>query len=129
MYMYANCLAPYPSSPSSCLPLHFLYQIANFPPMIQGPDIFRITIDEISTYTVNVTDPDVNETFIVMIMADIGTLPDGYMFTGINSEYIFTVTITEVVNFTFSIVANDSSGASSTIQPQVCLYCINFKCN
>ena len=99
-----------------------LYQIANFPPMIQGPDTFRITVDEISTYTVNVTDPDVNETFIVLIMADMGTLPDGYMFTGINSEYIFTVTITEVVNFTFSIVANDSLGASSAIQPQVCLY-------
>ena len=59
-------------------------------------------------------------------MADTGTLPEGYTFTmrEANGEYIFTITLTEVVMFTFSISANDSDGASSSIQPQVCLYLI-----
>ena len=33
----------------------------------------------------------------------------------------FTVTLTEVVMFTFTISANDSDGVCSSIQPQVCL--------
>ena len=89
--------------------------------MIQGPEIFQITINEIATYVVNISDP--GDTFNVMIMADTGTLPEGYTFTmgEADGEYVFTVTLTEVVMFTFTISANDSDGASSSIQPQVCL--------
>ena len=88
--------------------------------MIQGPDTFSITLNERTTYIVNVSDP--GDTFNVTIMADTGTLPEGYTFTaGITSyEYIFTVTLTDLVMFTFSIVATDSIGASSNIAPQVC---------
>ena len=89
--------------------------------MIQGPEIFRITINEIATYVVNISDP--GDTINVMIMADTGTLPEGYTFSmgEADGEYIFTVSLTEVVIFIFSISANDSDGASSSIQPQVCL--------
>ena len=61
-----------------------------------------------------------------MIMADTGTLPEGYTFLmgEAEGEYIFNVTLTEVVMFTFTISANDSDGASSSIQPQVCLHLI-----
>ena len=90
--------------------------------MIQGPDTFPITINETATYVVNVSDP--GDTFSIMIVADTGTLPEGYTFTEGEAagEYIFTVTLTEVVMFTFTISANDSQGASSSLQPQVCLY-------
>ena len=89
--------------------------------MIQGPDIFQITINETATYIVNISDP--GDTFNVVIMAYTGTLPEGYTFTmgETDGEYIFTVALTEVVMFTFTISANDSDGASSSIQPQVCL--------
>ena len=93
--------------------------------MIQGPDTFPITINEIATFVVNVSDP--GDTFSVMIVADTGTLPEGYTFTEGEAagEYIFTVTLTEAVMFTFTISANDSQGASSSLQPQVCLYLCN----
>ena len=92
--------------------------------MIQGPEIFQITVNETATYVVNISDPD--DTFYVMLMADTGTLPEGYTFTmgETDGEYVFTVTLTQVVMFTFTISANDSDGASSSIQPQVCLYLI-----
>ena len=89
--------------------------------MIQGPEIFQITINEIATYVVNISDP--GDTFNVMIMADTGTLPEGYTFT-MGEANVFTVTLTEVVMFTFTIFANDSDGASSSIQPQVCVHLI-----
>ena len=89
--------------------------------MIQGPEIFQITINETAMYVVNISDP--GDTFNVMIMADTGTLPEGYTFSKgqANGEYVFTVTLTEVVMFTFTISANDSDGVCSSIQPQVCL--------
>ena len=89
--------------------------------MIQGPDTFSITLNERATYVVNISDP--GDTFNVTIMADTGTMPEGYTFiVGITSyEYIFTVTLTDLVMFTFSIVATDSIGASSNIAPQVCV--------
>ena len=105
-----------------------LSSTANFPPMIQGPDTFQITINEEATYVVNISDP--GDTFNVMIMTDTGTLPEGYTFTmgEADGEYIFTVTLTEVVMFTFTVAANDSIGASSSIQPQVCLHLIYIQC-
>ena len=92
--------------------------------MIQGPEIFQITINETATYVVNISDP--GDTFNVMIMADTGTLPEGYTFSmgEAAGEYIFTVTLTEVVMFTFTVAANDSIGASSSLQPQVCVHLI-----
>ena len=91
---------------------------ANFPPTITGSDTFQIDVNQNSIYVVNVTDP--GDTFNVTVMDESGTLPDFTLTKGLQeAEYILNISLTVVNGFTFSIVATDSMGASSNIQPQV----------
>ena len=96
----------------------------NFPPVISGSDTFRINLNEISTYVINVTDP--GDTFEVMAMSNMATAPALTLTEGLqNGLYFLNINLTNAMNgFTFSVLATDSIGANSTIQPQVDFYVV-----
>ena len=49
-----------------------------------------------------------------------GNLPAGYIFETTGTIYTLTITITSVIeDITFTILARDSMGAATSIQPQV----------
>ena len=80
--------------------------------------MFYIDINKTSTYSVNVTDP--GDSFNVTITSDTGMLPEIMMLKGSqDGEYNFSILLNEVALFTFSIVASDTMGSTSSIQPQV----------
>ena len=80
--------------------------------------MFYIDINRTSTYSINVTDP--GDTFNVTVMSDTGMLPEIMILKGSqDGEYIFSILLNIVTPFTFSIVASDTMGSTSSIQPQV----------
>ena len=80
--------------------------------------MFYIDINKTSTYSVNVTDP--GDTFNVTITSDSGMLPEIMILKGSqDGEYNFSILLNEVALFTFSVVASDTMGSTSSIQPQV----------
>ena len=71
----------------------------------------------------NITDP--GDTFNVTIE---GNLPAGYTFENTESIYMLSIMIKSVIeDLTFTVMAKDSMGAVSAIQPQVNLkICISL---
>ena len=73
----------------------------------------------------NITDP--GDTFNVTIE---GNLPTGYTFENTGSIYMLSIMIKSIIeDLNITIIAKDSIGASSAIQPQVIsvLVYYNFK--
>ncbi len=93
--------------------------VANFPPSINGSDTLRLDINVLSTYIITVSDP--GDTFNVSVIGVSGTIPSTLSFGQGPEEgqYSLNITLTTVLSFTLTIVATDSMGASSSIDPQV----------
>ena len=99
----------------------FILSVANFPPTINGSNTFRLDISVSSTFEVIVADP--GDTFNVSVVGVTGTLPTLTFVQGTEEgQYILTITLNIVQSFTISIVATDSLGASSSLEPQVCTF-------
>ena len=96
--------------------------------MISASDSFQVDINKESIYFVNVTDP--GDALNVSIINNSGILPEIKSMKGSqDGEYMFSIFLTEVTAFTFSVVATDSLGASSTTQPQVLPWQLFLKYN
>lgn len=89
--------------------------IDNSAPFIEAAEQFIVTINETSILIMNITDP--GDTFNVTIE---GNLPAEYTFENTGSMYMLSIMIKSVIeDLTITVMAKDSMGAVSAIQPQV----------
>ena len=100
----------------------FLQPSANNPPVISGPSILNVTLNQASVFVINTTDP--GDTFNFELG---GTLPPSIDYTlvqaqadnGTTHTLTWTPTSHNVVSIQF--IANDSLGAESVQHPTIIL--------
>ena len=92
----------------------FFFFTDNFPPNISGNSVFRVNVNQESTYFLSVTDPD--DTFTLIIE---GGNPNNSTLVKIEEgEYMFVLNLQmtfEPLRLVF--VANDSRGGVATFEP------------
>ena len=93
----------------------FYTLIDNTAPLIEASEQFIVTINETSVFIVNITDP--GDSLNVTVE---GNLPAEYNFENTGSMYMLSIMIKSVIeDLTITVMAKDSMGAVSAIQPQV----------
>lgn len=78
----------------------------NFPPSLEGSDIFQVYLSHQSVYTFNATDEADNFTVAIS-----GGQPSNSSLVNVGSVYTFTWTLQELENRTLTFLAVDFLGA------------------
>ena len=88
----------------------------NYPPLLAGDSTFRVNVGQEAVYNFTVKDNSSNFTVTAMAVVDTGSVSltnDG------NGNYSFKLLIYEPQSFNLSFVAEDSMGATASLNPIV----------